>query len=151
MYQDDSLIIDQWSSGQQMDCILVPLLQGDSLYLKGLMGSFSGFGYDILLTSDTCEVYHFAGSDAPIYKLNPTDSLSLGVTVPCRTYSLVFTEEPKIEAGSVIGGRIELQSEEYYEAIDGKAKKYRIDIISYFKTTPLATVDELLRKINPKD
>jgi hypothetical protein len=146
MYQNDSLIVDTYSKDKSIDCRLITTLNGDTASITGFMGMFSGFGYQIGLFKDTCIVRHFAKSDTEIYKLSKTDSLTFGVSVPCKSYKLTLVETPILKKGEIISGIIELESEDYFEVANGDENRYRIELKGYFKTEPLQTLDEKLKQ-----
>src|SRR5690554_338825 len=145
IYQNDSLIADTDSKGKSIECMLMTTLSGDTASILGFMGMFAGFGYQIDLFQDTCIVRHFAKSDAEIYKLKKTDSLTFGVSVPCKSYKLTLTEKPTIKKGEIISGIIELESEDYYEVSNGDENKYRVVLKGCFRTEPLQTLDDKLK------
>ena|SRR5690554_1041917 len=147
MYENDSLIVDSDSKGKSIECILNSNLSGDTVSITGFMGMFAGFGYQIKLYKDTCIVSHFATSDAEIYKLKKTDSLTFGVSVPCKSYSLTLTEKPTIKKGEIISGIVELESEDYFEVANGVENKYRVVLKGYFRTEPLQTLDEKYKNL----
>jgi hypothetical protein len=123
-------------------------LDGDTINITGFMGMFAGFGYQIALFKDTCIVRHFMKSDAEIYKLNKTDSLTFGVSVPCKTYKLTLTNKPSFKKGDIVEGVIELMSDEYYEVANGNERKYKMQLTGYFKTEPLESTAEKYKKLS---
>ncbi len=150
IYQNDSLIADTDSKGKSIECMLMTNLTSDTVNITGFMGMFAGFGYHIELFKDTCIVSHFAKSDAEIYKLNKTDSLTFGVSVPCKSYKLTLTKKPIIKKGEIISGIVELESEEYFEVANGDENKYRVVLKGYFRTEPLQTLDDKLKQFEKK-
>ena len=142
MYQNDTLIADTESKGKSIECMLLTTLFGDTVSITGFIGMFAGFGYQIELFKDTCIVRHFAKSDTEIYKLKKTDSLTFGVSVPCKSYNLILTEKPTITKGEIISGIVELESEDYFEVSNGDENKYRVVLKGYFRTEPLQTLDD---------
>ena len=150
IYQNDSLIADTDSKGKSIECLLMTNLTSDTVNITGFMGMFAGFGYQIELFNDTCLVSYFAISDAEIYKLNKTDSLTFGVSVPCKSYKLTLTKKPIIKKGEIISGIVELESEEYFEVANGDENKYRVVLKGYFRTEPLQTLDDKLKQLEKK-
>jgi len=137
LYENDSLIIDSHEKGKSAECFTMASLEGDTISITGFMGMFAGFGYTIELYRDTCIIRHFSKSDAEIYKLNKNDSLEFGVSVPCKTYSLMLAQKPSFKKGEIVEGIIELTSDEYYEVANGVERKYKMQLKSWFKTQPL--------------
>lgn len=134
MFENDSIVGDTYAKGKSIDeCMIMVALDGDTINITGFMGMFVGFGYQIALFKDTCIIRHFAKSDAEIYKLNKTDSLDFGVSVPCKTYKLTLSNKPTFKKGDIVEGIIELMSEEYYEVASGNERKYKIQLTGYFK------------------
>lgn len=152
MFENDSIIADTYAKGKSIDeCMNMTSLDGDTIRIAGFMGMFAGFGYQIALFKDTCIVRHFAKSDAEIYKLNKTDSVNFGVSVPCKTYKLTLVNKPTFKKGEIVEGVIELMSDEYYEVANGKERKYRMQLTGYFKTDPLASTEESHKKIKDRN
>lgn len=143
MFENDSIVVDTYAKGKSVDeCMTMTSLDGDTINITGFMGMFAGFGYQIALFKDSCIVRHFIKSDAEIYKINKTDSLTFGVSVPCKTYKLTLTSEPTFNKGDIVEGIIELMSDEYYEVANGNERKYKMQLTGYFKTEPLTTTEE---------
>lgn len=86
-------------------------------------------------------------TDALIYILKKSDSLTFGVSVPCKTYKLTLRNKPTFKKGEVVEGIIELVSDEYYEVANGRETKYKMQLTGYFKTEPLASVEEGYQKL----
>jgi hypothetical protein len=147
MYKNDSLIADTDTKGKSIECMTMTTLDGDTANITGFMGMFAGFGFQIALFGDTCIVRHFAKSDVEIYKLNKTDSLTFGISVPCKSYQLTLANKPAMKKGDIIEGVVKLSSEEYYEVSNGDESKYRIELVGYFKTEPLQSLDDKLKKL----
>jgi hypothetical protein len=152
MFENDSIVADTYAKGKSVDeCMTMTSLDGDTINITGFMGMFAGFGYQIALFKDTCIVRHFIKSDAEIYKLNKTDSLTFGVSVPCKTYKLTLTNKPTFKKGDIVEGIIELMSDEYYEVANGNERKYKMQLTGYFKTEPLASAEESYQKLIDKN
>ena len=148
MFENDSIIADTYAKGKSIDeCMTMSSLDGDTINITGFMGMFAGFGYQIALFKDTCIVRHFMKSDAEIYKLNKTDSLTFGVSVPCKTYKLTLSNKPTFKKGDIVEGTIELMSDEYYEVANGNEKKYKMQLTGYFKTEQLVSTEESYQKL----
>jgi len=138
MYADDSLIIDSYASGESLNwCTIISSLDGDTISIIGFYGMFGGFGYQITIYSDTCLIRYFVKADDQIYKLNKTDSLSFGISVPCEIYQLTLVNQPTFKKGDVVAGIIELTSYEFYEVMNGREKRYKVQLTGYFRTKPL--------------
>jgi hypothetical protein len=149
MFENDSIVADTYAKGKSVDeCMTMTSLDGDTINITGFMGMFAGFGYQIALFKDTCIVRHFMKSDAEIYKLNKTDSLTFGVSVPCKTYKLTLTNKPSFKKGDIVEGVIELMSDEYYEVANGNERKYKMQLTGYFKTEPLESTAEKYKKLS---
>jgi len=146
IYENDSLIGDSYTNGKSFESRTMSTLEGDTANITGFLGMFAGLGFQITLYRDTCIIRHFAKSDAEIYKLNKSDSLTFGVSVPCKSYKLILVNKPTFKKGDVIEGIIELSSENYYEVANGKENKSRVELIGYFKTEPLQSLDDKLKK-----
>jgi hypothetical protein len=152
MFENDSVVADTYAKGKSIDqCMMMTSFDGDTINITGFMGMFAGFGYQIALFKDTCIVRHFAKSDAEIYKLNKTDSLTFGVSVPCKTYKLTLTNKPTFKKGDIVEGIIELTSNDYYEVANDKESKYKMQLTGYFKTDPLESVEDNYKKIQAKN
>ena len=152
VFQNDRIVGNTYDRGKSIDkCMTTSSLDGDTLNITGFIGMFGGFGYQIALFKDTCIVRHFMKSDVKIYKLKKTDSLSFGVSVPCKNYKLTLANKPTFEKGEIVEGIIELMSEEYYEVANGNERKYKMQLTGYFKTEPLTSMkdtnQELIYKI----
>jgi len=151
MYENDSIIGDTYAKGKSIDeCMTMTTLQGDTINIVGFMGMFAGFGYQIALFKDTCIVQHFAKSDAEIYKLHKNDSLEFSVSVPCKTYKLTLSKKPTFKKGEILEGIIELTSDDYYEAANGKESRYKMQLTGYFKTDPLESIEDRYNKTKDK-
>ncbi|THU37980.1 hypothetical protein FAM09_14935 [Niastella caeni] len=149
LFKNDSILADTYAKGKSIDeCMTMTSLDGDTINIIGFMGMFAGFGYQIALFKDACIVRHFAKSDVEIYKLKKTDSLSFGVSVPCKTYKLTLVSKPTFKKGDIVEGIIELMSDEYYAAANGNERKYKMQLTGYFKTKPLASSAESYQKTN---
>ena len=72
-----------------------------------------------------------------MYKLKKNDSLAPGVFVPCKISRLTISKKPKPYAGEFVEGIIELTSEAYYEVVNGKESRCRMQLKSYFRTDPI--------------
>ncbi len=152
MFENDSIVGDTYAKGKSIDeCMTMTSLKGDTINITGFIGMFAGFGYQIALFKDTCIVRHFIKSDAEMYKLNKDDSLSFGVSVPCKTYKLTLTNKPTFKKGDIVEGIIELTSDEYYEVANGNERKYKIQLTGYFRTEPIASTEETYQKIRDKN
>ena len=152
MFENDSIVADTYAKGKSVDvCMTMTSLDGDTINITGFMGMFAGFGYQIALFKDTCIVRHYIKSDAAIYKLNQSDSLTFGVSVPCNTYKLTLTNKPTFKKGDIIEGIIELMSDEYYEVANGNERKYKMQLTGYFKTEPLVSAEESYQKLIDKN
>ena len=152
MFENDNIVADTYAKGKSVDEFMtMTSLDGDTINITGFMGMFAGFGYQIALFKDTCIVRFFMKSDAEIYKLNKTDSLTFGVSVSCKTYKLTLTNKPTFKKGEIIEGIIELMSNEYYEVANGNERKYKMQLTGYFKTEPLTTTEESFKKIIDKN
>ena len=150
IYQNDSLVGETYSMAKSMESVTMSELNGDTAYITGFLGMFAGLGFQITLFKDTCIIRHLAKSDVEIYKLNKSDSPGFGVFVPCRTYNLKLISKPAFKKGEIIEGLIELSSEDYYEVSNGEDSKYRIELTGYFKTQPLASLNDQLNKYEKK-
>lgn len=148
LYENDKLIWDTYDNDKGIECMTMKALVGDTAVVTGFMGMFTGFGFQLTLFKDTCIVHHIVTSDAEIYKLNKTDSLTTALSVPCKTYKLTLVNKPTFEKEEVIQGIIELTSEEYYEVTNGKERKYRIELVGYFKAEPLKSIDDMIKSID---
>jgi hypothetical protein len=149
MFENDSIVADTYDKGKSVDeCMTMTSLDGDTINITGFMGMFAGFGYQIALFKDTCIVRHFMKSDVEIYKLNKTDSLTFGVSVPCKTYKLTLTNKPSFKKGDIVEGIIELMSNEYYEVANGNERRYKMQLTGYFKTDPLESTAEKYKKLS---
>ncbi len=147
-YENDKLITDTYDKDKGIECITMKALVGDTAVVTGFMGMFTGFGFQITLFKDTCIVRYIVASDVEMYKLNKTDSLTIALSVPCKTYKLTLENKPTFEKEEIIQGIIELTSEEYYEVANGKERKYRIELVGYFKAEPLKSLDDMIKSID---
>ena len=151
LFANDSIVTDTYANGKSVDeCMTMTSLDGDTINITGFWGMFAGFGYQIALFKDTCIVRHFMKSDAEIYKLNRTDSLTFGVSVPCMTYKLTLLNKPTFKKGDILEGIVELVSAEYYGVTNGNEQKYKMQLTGYFRTEPLASVEENYQKLKEK-
>jgi hypothetical protein len=152
MLENDSVVADTYAQGKSIDeCMMMSLLEGDTINITGFMGMFAGFGYQIALFKDTCIVRYLGKSDVETYKLNKTDSLAFGVSVPCKTYKLTLVNKPTFKKGDIVEGIIELTSNDYYEVANGKENKYRIQLTGYFRTDPLESIEDNYKKIQAEN
>ena len=147
MFENDSLIADTYKRDKSSECILFASIDNDTINIRGQIGMFDGFGYSITLVKDTCFVLYYIKSDTPTYKVNKSDSLTFGVSVPCESYKLVLTNTPTFKKGDVIEGIIELTSEDYYETSNEQERKYKIHLTGYFKTEPLQSTEDKLNAL----
>jgi hypothetical protein len=151
MFENDSIVADTYTKGKSFDeCLTQTSLDGDTINITGFTGMFAGFGYQIALFRDTCVVRHVIKSDVEIYKLNKTDSLAIGIFVPCVTYKLTLTNKPNFKKGDVLEGIIELISNEYYEVANGNERKYKMQLTGYFKTEPLESTEDRYKRMMDK-
>jgi len=151
MFENDSIINDTYAEGKSIDeCMTMTSLDGDTINITCFLGMTAAFGYQIALFKDTCIVTHFIKSDAEIYKLNKSDSLTFGVSVPCKTYKLTLAGKPTFKKGDIVEGIVELMSDEYYEVANGNEKKYKMQLTGYFKTEPLVSTEDEYKKILDK-
>ena len=120
----------------------------NSVNIRGSVGMFDGFGFQISLFKDSCILRHFISSDTKTYKLKKTDSLSFGLLVPGTTSKLTLVKSPTYKKDDIVEGIIELTSEDYYETSNEKERKYKIQLTGYFKTEPLQSIDDKLQKFN---
>ena len=138
LYKDDKLVEDTYRSGKSIDEGAVMISNtGESIYIFGFIGTGGNFGYKITLLDDTCTVGYLAKSETAMYRLNKNDSLAPGVLVHCKISKLTLTKKPKPDAGEYAAGILELTSEDYYEVVNGKESKCRMQLTSYFKTNPM--------------
>ena len=138
LYKDDKLVEDTYTSGESIkEGVVMISLTGDIIYMYGFLGTYGSFGYNIVLFKDSCAVGYFAKSDSAKYKLKREDSLELGILVHCKTSNLTLPKKPKFQAGEFVEGIIELTSEDYYEVVNGKESRCRMQLKSYFRTNPI--------------
>lgn len=101
-----------------------------------LAGINSGFIGQITLFKDSCIVVYHPKSNKEIYKLNQGDPLATHVAVPCKAYKVALIEQPTFRANEIFEGFFELTSKEYYEVVDGKESRYKVQLAGYFKASP---------------
>ena len=148
LYKDDKIVEDTYTSGKSIDggaVLISRSLTEEIIYMLGLIGASGNFGYKIILYKDTCTLGFIAKSDSAKYKLNKNDSLASGVLVHCKTAKLTLSKKPKPYAGEFVEGIIELTSEDYYEVVNRKESKCRMQLKSYFRT------DKILELYMPKN
>jgi len=151
MFENDSIVDDTYANGKSIDeCMTMSSLDGDTINITGFLGMTAAFGYQIALFKDTCIVRHFIKSDAEIYKLKRSDSLTFGISVPCKTYKLTLTAKPTFKKGDVVEGIIELMSDEYYEVANGNETKYKMQLTGYFRTDALESTEDMFKKVLDK-
>ncbi len=137
IFENDSVTADSWAKGQSIACMTLATLDGDTINITGFAGMFAGFGFQLALFKDTCIVRHFAKSDMEMYKLKRSDSVTFGVSVPCKTYTLTLAHHPSFKKGEMVEGVVELESEDYYEEKNRTEQKDRVQLKVYFKTEQL--------------
>jgi hypothetical protein len=151
MFENDSIVGDTYSKGKSInECISMASLEGDTINITGFLGMTAAFGYQITLFKDTCIVRHFMKTDAKIYKYKKTDPLNFGVSVPCTAYKLTLISKPTFKKGDVIGGIIELTSDDYYEVANGSENKCKMQLTGYFKTEPLESTEYRYKRLMDK-
>ena len=140
LHEDDSVVVDTYALGKHMkEGMTMATLNGDTIHITVLLGISAAFGYQIALVRDTAVVRHVMSSDAPMYKQVATDSLTVGLAVPCVRYTLTLTARPVFKAGATVEGKIDLTSTDYYEVVNGQQRKLSMQLTSYFKTAPLVS------------
>ena len=140
LYKDDKLVEDTYTNGKSIDEGAVMSSREfteEMIYIYGFVGTSGNFGYKIVLFKDTCTVEYFAKSDSVKYKLNKNDILASGVLVPCKISRLTISKKPKPYAGEFVEGILEVTSEDYYEVVNGKESRCRMQLKSYFRTNKI--------------
>ena len=106
----------------------------DSLHIDGGFGIFTTLGFAVTICDNKATVKHLLSVDEfPIYKLYETDSLQLRIDVPCNNTKLTLTALPNMYESEPVYGLVEFESEDFYEEGNDGIKKFRSNMIIYFR------------------
>ena len=139
MFENDKEIQNTFDSPRKMPFITRADTQTDLISISGFAGMFAGFGFELYIKGDSCQVFFHIATDEPeIYKLNLADTVyKTGLLVPCVSSKLILSKKPTRKnmwgSGESLSGYLELESQEFYERSDaGKDNKFRVIIKTYF-------------------
>lgn len=150
IWEDGKMIADSYASGKTFrNSRCMAAVHNGTIIMSSLIGMFSGFGFELALSKDSCRVSYLVTSDMKMYKLKQTDSLTFGLQVPCESYKLAFIKQPAFKKDEILEGIIDFTSKEYYEIRNGKEKKFKVQMTGYFITEPLQELTEKFRPPEP--
>jgi hypothetical protein len=139
MFEDDKEIHNTFNTDKKIPFLTRTNIYGDIISISGFSGMFAGFGFILNIRGDSCEIFFNIATDAPnVYKLNATDTTyTSGLLVPTTSSKVILSEKPNIKALTKfkpLDGYVEFESREYYEKSNGKDKRFKIAIKTYFRT-----------------
>jgi hypothetical protein len=133
LYANDSLIADSYPTGNTLECTMLHTFENDTINITGFVGFALAFGFQITLSKDTCIVRHYTKADDNVYRLHPNDPPTSELFVPCKSYTLRLTSQPRFRKGETIEGMVELVSDDYDAADNDHKGQCRMQLTSYFK------------------
>ena len=135
MTEDDTNSVSSFDTTAEVPIMTMSWVQGDTAHILGFAGVFVGFGFQLQLVGDHYTVaYYTKTDDWPIYKLNRSDTaLYLSLSVPCTAENITLVRKPVYRDGEELAGIVDITSQDFYTAIDGKETKNKVRVRAYFK------------------
>lgn len=113
------------------------------LVIDCVNGVNDGFGFSLVIMKDTSFVKFkvLSKHDSTMFKSTPTDALQPELLVNSKTNSVTLAEPPTFTPGEIIQGKVELESEPFYEVANGKERTLRFKISAFFKSEPAPVIN----------
>jgi hypothetical protein len=113
------------------------------LVIDCVNGVNDGFGFSLVIMKDTSFVKFkvLSKNDSTMFKSSRTDALQPELLVNSKTSSVTLAEPPTFTPGEIIEGKVELESEPFYEVANGKERTLRFKISVFFKSEPAPVIN----------
>lgn len=105
----------------------------------------SAYGFIIYILKDTCIARLIVQSNVANLSLNDSVTKRQIIYVPCKSFNLKLSSEPKFKKEEVVDGIIELTSDNYYEIRNQKNERSKIEMKGFFRTKPLEWYTKYLK------
>jgi len=136
-FENDNLVQDFTEYG----ALAFTRFEGETATVSGFSGIDNGIGFLLLISKDTCIVKYNALSTNEIFKLNKNEKSTFGVMVPCKSEKVSLCNDVKYMNGEIISGKIEFESDDYYEIINNKENRVKVEMKAIFKSEPMPVID----------
>lgn len=116
----------------------------NSVSIECLNGIEDGFGFSLVINPDTA-ILRFkviSNSDQVQFRLLENESLQPEVLVRCLTNNITLANPLQIKTGEVIEGKVELESDNFYEVSKEGKRKLKFKLVVYFQSEPLPIIDK---------
>ena len=107
-----------------------------------LNGVDNGFGFALVISSDTSilKLKVLSNNEALLFRKSHNSGFQPELLVPCLTKNITFANQPKFDKEEIVQGKIDLESEPFYELSNGKERKINFKLTAYFKSEPLPVI-----------
>ena len=136
-YENDRLVQDFTEYG----ALAFTRFEGETATVSGFSGIDNGIGFLLLVSKDTCIIKHHVLSTNEIFKFNKNEKPTFEIMVPCKKEKISFCNDVKYIDGEIISGKIEFESDNYYEIINNKESRVKVEMKAIFKSEPLPIID----------
>ncbi len=111
--------------------------------IECLNGIDNGIGFSMIVSKDTTIIKCKVLSNDPdlLFNFQPNDALQPELLIPIKSGKVTFANLPKFKKQEVIKGKVELESQPYYEHSSGNVRKLKVKLVSYIQSEPLPIVD----------
>ena len=135
-YENDSLVSETVSNDKVIPFFIMQEHSSDTIQIHCVVGMFDAWGIQLQIDKTNFKVAYFSGADFGIYKKQKTDTiLAAGINLECKNASLTLLDYPRFEDNEEIIGIVEFKTPEYWQVLNRKEKKIRIEGKACFKTT----------------
>lgn len=132
---NDTTLPENYGFGKNLGATIRASLNHDTILITSfLMARKASFGYNIILTRDSCIVKYFSLADEDIFKINKTDNPSHRIVLVCQTKKLTLSKKVQFKEGETIEGVVELTTNDFWSYNDGQNTKVKAQVIGYFRT-----------------
>lgn len=107
--------------------------------IECLNGIEDGFGFSLIITRDTLiiKLKVMSGDSKIQFRTLYNKILQSDILVNCSKTNLILASQPKFKNDEIIEGKLELESEPFYENIVGKERKLKFKLLVFFRSEPI--------------
>lgn len=137
IYENDKEIVHSNEPGEA--ALSFTCLSDNTLMVDCLNGVNDGFGFSLVIGKDTSFIKFkvVSNNDNVLFKPSKNTILQPELLVNCSSRKVLLAHNPTFASGEVIQGKVELDSEPFYEVSNGKERRLKFRVKSYFKSEPL--------------